>query len=72
MTIEEGRGLIDQIDVDTQVVAESSKSGGQGRSARLRVCRYSRCGKTGHNARTCQEGIEASGEEYSNQLQLIR
>ncbi|TVY62375.1 hypothetical protein Focb16_v004072 [Fusarium oxysporum f. sp. cubense] len=30
MTIEEGRDLTDQIDIDTQVVAELSKSGGQG------------------------------------------
>jgi hypothetical protein len=35
MTIEEGRDLIDQMDVETQVVAESSRSGGQGSSARL-------------------------------------
>jgi hypothetical protein len=66
MTIEEGRDLTDQIDIDTQVVAELSKSGGQGRSVRPGVRRCGRCGKAGHNARTCQEGIEASAEEYSN------
>jgi hypothetical protein len=33
MTVGEARDLIDQMDVDTQVVGESSKSGGQGRSA---------------------------------------
>ncbi|EGU73081.1 hypothetical protein FOXB_16409, partial [Fusarium oxysporum f. sp. conglutinans Fo5176] len=66
MTIEEGRQAIDQMDVDTQVVAESSRSGGQGRSARPSVRRCGTCGKTGHNARTCQEGIQASGEGYSN------
>jgi hypothetical protein len=66
MTIQGGQDLIDQIDVDTQVVAESSRSRGQGSSARPRVRRCGTCGKTGHNARTCQEGIEASGDEYSN------
>jgi hypothetical protein len=66
MTIEEGRDLIDQMDIDTQVVAESSSSGGQGSSARLRVRRCGTYGKTGHNARICQEGIEASGNEYNN------
>ncbi|KAL9565161.1 hypothetical protein ACKAV7_010806 [Fusarium commune] len=66
MTVEEGRDLTDQIDIDTQVVAELSKSGGQGRSVRPGVRRCGRCGKAGHNARTCQEGIEASAEEYSN------
>jgi hypothetical protein len=66
MTIQEGQDLIDQIDVDTQVVAESSRSGGQGSSMRPRVRRCGTCGKTGHNARTCQDGIEASGDEYSS------
>jgi hypothetical protein len=58
--------LIDQIEVDTQVVAESSKSGGRGMSARLGVRHCGACGKTGHNARTCQVVIETSGEEDSN------
>ncbi|KAM5529722.1 transposase [Fusarium oxysporum f. sp. phaseoli] len=66
MTIQEGQDSIDQMDVSMQVVAELSRSGGQGSSARPRVRRCGTCGKTGHNARTCQEGIEASGNEYSN------
>jgi hypothetical protein len=57
MTIEEARQVIDQMDVDTQIVAESSRSGGQGSSARPGIRRCSVCGKAGHNARTCQEGI---------------
>ena len=65
MTVEEGRRVIDQMDVDAQVVAESSRSGGQGRSARPGVRRCGMCGKPGHNARTCQVVIETSGEEYS-------
>ncbi|EGU72498.1 hypothetical protein FOXB_16994, partial [Fusarium oxysporum f. sp. conglutinans Fo5176] len=64
MTIQEGEDLMDQMDVDMQVVAESWGSGGQRSSARPRVRRCGTCGKTGHNARTCQEGIEASGDEY--------
>src|SRR6478752_6051349 len=66
MTIQEGQDLIDQMDVDTQVVAESSRRGGKGSSVRPRVRRCRTCSKTGHNARTCQEGIKASGDEYSN------
>lgn len=46
--------MIGQLDADTQVVAESSKSGGQGGSARGKERRCGACGKTGHNARTCQ------------------
>jgi hypothetical protein len=65
MTVGEARALINQMDVDMQVVAESSRSDGQGRSARPRVRRCGICGKTGHNARTCQEDIEVSGEEES-------
>jgi hypothetical protein len=65
MTVGEARDLIDQMDVDTQVVAESSRSGGQGRSARPGVRRCGICGKAGHDARTCQVVIETSGEEHS-------
>jgi hypothetical protein len=53
LTVGEGQELIDQIDVNTQVVAESSRRGGQGSSARPRERRCGRCGKTGHNSRTC-------------------
>jgi hypothetical protein len=55
MTTEEDRDLIDQVDIDTQVVAELSRSDGQGSSARLRVRRCGTCGIIGHNARICQE-----------------
>jgi hypothetical protein len=65
MTVEEASQVIDQMDVDTQVVAESSRSGGQGRSERPGSRRCGVCRKTGHNARTCQVVIEISGEEYS-------
>ncbi|EYB30540.1 hypothetical protein FG05_35167 [Fusarium graminearum] len=53
MTIGNSQSQIDQIDVDTQVVAESSRSGSQGRSVRPGVRRRGICSKTGHNARTC-------------------
>ncbi|KAJ3535681.1 hypothetical protein NM208_g7040 [Fusarium decemcellulare] len=65
MRVEEGRQVIDQMDVDAQVVAESSRSGGRGRSVGPGVRRCGVCGKPGHNARTCQVVIETSGEEYS-------
>ncbi|KAH7459257.1 hypothetical protein FOMA001_g20090 [Fusarium oxysporum f. sp. matthiolae] len=56
MTVEEGRQVIKQMGVDTQVVAESSKSCGQ-------EGRCGACGKTEHNARTCQIVVSISGEE---------
>jgi hypothetical protein len=64
-TVEEASQVIDQIDVDTQVAGESSRSGGRRRSVGPGVRRCGVCGKTGHNARTCQVVPEASGEEYS-------
>ncbi|KAF4470852.1 hypothetical protein FALBO_2237 [Fusarium albosuccineum] len=65
MTVQDASQVIDQIDVDAQVVTESSRSGGRGRSVGSGVRRCGVCGKTGHNARTCQVVIETSGEEYS-------
>jgi hypothetical protein len=66
MTIGNSQSQIDQMDVDMQVVAESSRSGSRGRSEgpKVRHCRI--CGKAGHNARTCQETIEVIEEEDSN------
>ncbi|EEU33335.1 uncharacterized protein NECHADRAFT_89548 [Fusarium vanettenii 77-13-4] len=66
MTVEEGRQAIDQMDANAQVVAESSRRSGQGRSARPGVRRCGVCGQPGHNARTCQVVIETSGEEYTH------
>jgi hypothetical protein len=54
MTVGEGREATDQMDVDAQVGGESSRCGGQGRSAQTKERRCGSCGKTGHNARTCQ------------------
>ncbi|KAJ3527259.1 hypothetical protein NM208_g10786 [Fusarium decemcellulare] len=65
MTVEDGRQAIDQMDVNAQVAAESSRRGGRGRSVGPGVRRCGICGKPGHNARTCQVVIETSGEEYS-------
>ncbi|KAJ3547954.1 hypothetical protein NM208_g1250 [Fusarium decemcellulare] len=56
------------MDVDAQVVAESSRSGGRGRSSRLGVRHCGVCGNPGHNARTCQVVPESSGEEYASSL----
>jgi hypothetical protein len=65
MTMGEAQVQIDQMDVNTQVIAESSRSGGQGRLVRPGVRRCAVCGKTGHNARTCQEVINISKNEDS-------
>jgi hypothetical protein len=66
MTVEEGRQVLDQTDVDAQAVAGRSRSGGQGGPARMKERRCRACGKTGHNARTCQIVVAMSLEEYSD------
>lgn len=65
LTLGETSQSIDQMDVDTQVAAESSRSGGR-RSQGPRVMHCGTCGKAGHNTRTCQEEIEVEMEEYSD------
>jgi hypothetical protein len=64
MTLEEGRDAVGQKEVNAQAVAELSRSGGQGGSARVKERRCRTCGKTGHNTRTCQIIVVMSGEEY--------
>jgi len=64
--MEDASQVIDQMDVDMQVAAESSRSGGQGSSGRPRVWHCGTYVKAGHNARTCQEVIEVNMEEYSD------
>ncbi|KAJ3455278.1 hypothetical protein MRS44_013878 [Fusarium solani] len=66
MTVGEAREAIDQMNVDGQVERESSRRGGQGGSGRPRERRCGGCGKTGHNARTCQIVVAMSEEEYSD------
>nr|AKC01510.1 transposase [Fusarium oxysporum f. sp. lycopersici] len=66
MTVEEGRQVIDQTDADAQAVAGPSRSGGQGGPARMKERRCGACGKTGHNARTCQIVVAMSLEGYSD------
>ena len=66
MTVEEKRQAIGQMDVDAQVVAKSSRSGGQERSGRPRERRCGVCGKAGNNTRTCQIVTERSRKKYNN------
>jgi hypothetical protein len=60
MTIQEGQDSIDQIDINMQIVGESSRSGGRERSQGPKPRQCSICSKTGYNARTYQEGIQAT------------
>jgi FtsZ-binding cell division protein ZapB len=66
ITIGNSQSQIDQMDVDMQVVAESSRNGGRGRLEGLKVRHCSKCGKAGHNIRTCREVIKVTEEEENN------
>ncbi|KAL2884579.1 hypothetical protein HOO65_110050 [Ceratocystis lukuohia] len=65
ITLQEESRAVDHTDVDTQVVAESSRSGGQGRPERSGRRSCGVCGKAGHNSRTCQAVPELSEQDYS-------
>jgi len=61
LTIEDARDVLAQEEVDEQIRRDKRSRGvdrGEGNST-TRCC--STCGKTGHNARTCQEVVETSG-----------
>jgi hypothetical protein len=66
LTVRKAREVIDHMDVDRRVEGASSTSGGQGGSARPRERRCGGCGKTGHDARTCQIVVAISEEEFSD------
>ena len=65
MTVDKGREAIDQVAVNTQGVAESSRSGGRGESARAKERHCGICGKIGYNIRTYQIVVAMSREEHS-------
>jgi len=63
LTVKDAQDLITQKDAGRQKSGRRSAEGGTARvkPATLRHC--GRCGKTGHDVRTCQEAEETSGEE---------
>lgn len=63
MTLGEGQDQQAQNEVDIQVTQEMQRSGGRALrvEAKKRCCGV--CGKTGHNARTCQVVISLSEED---------
>jgi hypothetical protein len=66
MTIAEGQALQDQNDVDEQIKQEDRQTRGRKPRDETKGRRCGVCGKTGHNARTCQIDIETSSEEHSS------
>ena len=52
-------------DVDERLEKETRENDGRRRRSEPGVRRCGTCGKTGHNARTCKEDVETSGESSS-------
>jgi hypothetical protein len=63
--LQDVQDLQDQKDVAQQIQQEMRGNGAGLNRGQLRQRRCGVCGKTGHNARTCQIKIESSGQEYS-------
>ncbi|ENH75841.1 hypothetical protein FOC1_g10001995 [Fusarium oxysporum f. sp. cubense race 1] len=66
MAVDEKWEAIDQIDIDIQVVAESSTNGCQKEWARSKARRCGTYRKTGHSARRCRIVIHISAEQDGN------
>lgn len=71
MIIVEGRALQDQNDVEEQVKQEDRQKRGRKSRNETKRRRCGVCGKTGHNARTCEIAMETSIEEDSSEDQFI-
>jgi hypothetical protein len=68
LTLQEAQNLQDQNDIARQIEQETQARRGRKARTETRVRRCGVCGETGHNARTCQSGIETSGKEDSEQF----
>lgn len=65
LAIGEAQDLLDQKDVDRQLGEETRANSSCARRTRLREKHCGVCGKTGHNARTCEMDTELSEESES-------
>ena len=65
LRIQTGEDLQSQKDVDIQLQDESRRRSGRTRTFGTRLQRCRICGEPGHNARTCQNDVEVSGDEDS-------
>ena len=66
MTVADGQDLQDQNDVEEQIKQEDRRTNGRKPRDETKGRRCGACGKTGHNARTCQITVELANEEYSD------
>jgi hypothetical protein len=60
LTIGDAQDLLAQMEVQEQIERETREYGGRKTRTETAPRRCGRCGKPGHNARTCQEDVEIS------------
>jgi hypothetical protein len=65
LTIGDAQDLLAQKDADAQLEQETRQNGGRKKRVESGARRCGTCGMTGHNARTCKNDIEMSGESSS-------
>jgi hypothetical protein len=65
LTVGDGQDILAQNDADEQLEKETRENRGRKTRAEPGQRRCGTCGKTGHNARTCEADVETSGESSS-------
>ena len=71
LTVQEAIDIIDQKAIDGQLVEESRQVGRKGRGGEAKVRCCGRCGKPGHNIRTCPEAVEDSDTSIEDLIEVI-
>jgi hypothetical protein len=71
LTVEDAYDIIAQKEVDEQIRRDKRSGEAFSKEGNLGVRRCGICGKTGHNARTCQEFKDISSSSDSEELELI-
>jgi hypothetical protein len=66
LSFQDARDLQDAQDVNAQIRQETRESHGPKRRQETRARRCTKCGKTGHNIRTCDIDLESSKKEDSD------
>ena len=66
LTVQDAQDLLDQKAVGGEGVQETQPDGSGAGGSRTKVRCCGVCGKPGHNARTCQEAVEASDSAVSD------